>query len=148
MHNVSFSLVKTVDELKAGIHVLLEPVESLCVNEDSVIKNWELAREQHYKQFYVLKDGLVIGCFGCQIILNPTYPGNGFEINNVYLLENYRKKGIGKSIMSFCHDFAKQHDCWFCRLFVFPENKAAINLYKDIGYKHTSNYYWKELKDH
>lgn len=56
--------------------------------------------------------------------------GDGMLIDEIYLLEAYRGKGIGTNIIN---DIIKTHNRIY--LWVYQSNIRAVNLYKKIGFK-------------
>ncbi|MDA9774067.1 GNAT family N-acetyltransferase [Saprospiraceae bacterium] len=64
------------------------------------------------------------------------YPmGNGVvELRKMYLLEEYRGKGIGKWIITFCENYAKEQSYKKVILETASVLKGAIILYRKLGY--------------
>jgi GNAT superfamily N-acetyltransferase len=60
---------------------------------------------------------------------NLTYMGH---IENLFILEEYRGKGIGKQIMEILIDYAKNFGCYRIDLICKDE---LLNFYKNIGFK-------------
>lgn len=56
-------------------------------------------------------------------------------IENIFLEEAYRGKGIAKAILNDLETQFKVNDCACIRLHVFTNNEAAFTLYKKLGYK-------------
>lgn len=75
----------------------------------------------NYKIIMVGSD--IIGCICC------TNYKDGKLIDEIYLEKNFRNKGIGSSII---HYYLKENKIVY--LWVYKENKKAINLYKRLGF--------------
>ena len=55
---------------------------------------------------------------------------DGVLLDEIYIEEQYRNKGIGKDII---RNVLKGSDVVY--LWVYKENERAISLYKDLGFK-------------
>lgn len=55
-------------------------------------------------------------------------------IEDIYILPEYRSKGLGKELFEYIHKAFEGRVCRF-RLEVEPENEAAFNLYKKTGFR-------------
>lgn len=75
---------------------------------------------------YVEKE-LVIGYLSYSIMYEKA------EINNIYVLENFRSKGIGTKLMEYLLEKCKI--CENITLEVRKNNDSAIKLYKKFGFK-------------
>lgn len=79
--------------------------------------------------FAVVKtDNQIIGYGGVQTVLDEGY------ITNIAVLENYRKSGVGKKIMSRLIEYANDKNLSFLSLEVRVSNTPAIKLYKSFGF--------------
>lgn len=60
----------------------------------------------------------------------------GFKVPSlgILIVEGSRGKGFGKELMLFLHSAARARGCAKVRLKVYPNNVAAVQLYKDLGY--------------
>lgn len=84
----------------------------------------------------IVIDNIIVGC------LLVTRKDDGVLLDEIYLEEKYRNKGIGTSIIK---DVLKNNNVVY--LWVYKENKKAISLYKRLGFKvkeeTDSRYYMK-----
>ncbi|MDE7330834.1 MAG: ribosomal protein S18-alanine N-acetyltransferase [Lachnospiraceae bacterium] len=86
--------------------------------------------EADYAYYYVaVEDGSVVGCCGIR-----NMAGDG-EITNVVVAADYRKKGIGRKIMEYMLERAKENGMGDCTLEVRVSNQPAIRLYESLGFK-------------
>lgn len=87
----------------------------------------------------VIVDNKIVGC------LLLTNKDDGKLLDEIYLEEEYRNKGIGTEIVK---DILNNNDIVY--LWVYKENKKAISLYKKIGFnvieETESRYYMKYNK--
>lgn len=91
------------------------------------------------KEVIYVENGLIIGYLNYSIIYEKA------EINEIFVLNNYRNQGIGSQLIEYL-----LKKCQFCEnitLEVRKNNDYAIALYKKFGFKEVAlrkNYY-KEI---
>ena len=56
-------------------------------------------------------------------------------LEDLFVLEEHRKKGIGQKLLSHCIKFAKERNCGRVDLNVIDWNVNAINFYKKNNFK-------------
>ena len=79
--------------------------------------------------FFIAKDGEnVLGYVSFTKILDE------IQIVNVATAPEHRKMGVGKSLISYLLDFAKENEVSKLFLEVRESNEPAINLYKRFGF--------------
>jgi ribosomal protein S18 acetylase RimI-like enzyme len=68
------------------------------------------------------------------------------NIHDVMVLKEYRKKGIGRSLMNVLIEEAGKRNCSRITLEVRKDNITAQNLYRDLGFCDTepSMFYWRK----
>lgn len=62
-----------------------------------------------------------------------SWSGKAIYLDDLYVREEYRKKGVGKKLLMMIIDIAKQTDCKKVRWQVSNWNTNAIEFYKSIG---------------
>lgn len=83
-----------------------------------------------YAYYYVAEaDGEIAGCCGIR-----NMAGEG-EITNVVVAEAFRCKGIGKEMLEYMLERAKEAGIGDCTLEVRVSNLPAIRLYEKLGFK-------------
>ena len=123
----------------------LASLEKLCFNEpwskDSL--TFELTNENAY--FIVaVQDNHVLGYAGMHCILDEGY------ITNIAVFSDFRRKGIGRKLLNYILNYAQKSNFALVTLEVRTSNYAAINLYKDLGFKQVGirkNFYKKPEED-
>jgi diamine N-acetyltransferase len=60
---------------------------------------------------------------------------NGLEIERIYVEKEHQKRGIGRRIIEFGIEKAKEHKKDFIWLGVWKKNANAITFYEKIGFK-------------
>lgn len=73
--------------------------------------------------------GETAGYMGMHTVLDECY------VANIAVKEKFRRKGIGRKLLSFAENKAKERNCSFISLEVRENNKAAISLYSSEGYE-------------
>ncbi|MEO0060159.1 MAG: hypothetical protein RLZZ312_1806 [Bacteroidota bacterium] len=59
---------------------------------------------------------------------------NVFELSKMAVSENFQSQGIGKILIEYCFDFAKQNNISEIILYSNTKLEAAIHLYKKMGF--------------
>ena len=59
-------------------------------------------------------------------------------LNDLYTLPEYRKQGIGKSLIQHCEKFGKSRGAARLQLVTAPNNHNAQSLYQSLGAKQSS----------
>ena len=98
----------------------------------------ELLDNQDVEIFLAFENDKLIGVIVGQIMESPKIPimktyRYGF-IDNLVVDEGYRKKGIGKELLSKLHQWFDQKEVDEARLNVFDFNENAIRFYYNNGY--------------
>lgn len=57
------------------------------------------------------------------------------QIDALYVLNNYRNKGIAKSLINKFYEWCKENNIKIVEISVFKDNIDAYNLYKKLGYE-------------
>lgn len=74
------------------------------------------------------KEQTVAGFVNVRIIGNEVY------INNIAVSENFRRKGIGKGLLTSLEKIAESKNAAFITLEVRESNSPAVSLYASLGY--------------
>lgn len=86
--------------------------------------------EADYAYYFVAEcEGEIAGCCGIRNIA-----GEG-EITNVVVAKEHRRKGIGRMLMEYMLNRAKEVGIGDCTLEVRVSNLPAISLYESLGFK-------------
>ena len=85
------------------------------------------------KLFFVAEEKKkIIGYIAGNIFINPWNKGG--YIDDLYVSNNFRKKGIGKNLIKKFLEELKKRKIKTCQLGVSKTNKKAQNLYKKLGF--------------
>ena len=67
------------------------------------------------------------------------------QIDALYVLDNYRNKGIGKKLIDKFYEWCEENNIKIVEISVFKNNTNAYNLYEKLGYEVTEYKMVKEL---
>ena len=101
--------------------------------------------EADYAYYYVAEDaGEIAGCCGIRNIA-----GEG-EITNVVVAAKFRRRGIGRLMLEYMLERAKEVGIGDCTLEVRKSNLPAIRLYESLGFQSEGirpKFYEKPVED-
>lgn len=123
---------KTCDEellIKFKLNTIFGSSNNISEEEQNKIinyvNNYIPANIKYYK--VIIIDNEKAGCYS----LKPYE--DGYMIEEIYLLEQYRNKGIGRDIITnTINEYNKSIYLW-----VYKDNEKAIKLYERLGFKIT-----------
>lgn len=125
----------------------MEVIENLCFSEPWSRRSLEELLDCEYAVYFVAKDeesGTVAGYAGMYVSFDV---GN---INNVGVLPQFRRCGIGKRLMNELCSYCKNNSITLLTLEVRESNLPAIGLYESLGFENVGvrkNYYKKPLEN-
>jgi GNAT superfamily N-acetyltransferase len=73
-----------------------------------------------------------------------SFEGPGLFIEDIYVREKFRSKGIGKALMAEAAAIAVREGYWAMRWEVLDWNQPAIDFYKKLGARFLDD--WKEVR--
>jgi glucosamine-phosphate N-acetyltransferase len=96
---------------------------------DEIWSSFELQNNVH--SFVALLDDVVVG-YGSVVIEMKIRGGHMGHIEDIVSHEDFRRKGIGKAIVSSLSDFAKEEGCYKLALGCAEHN---VEFYRKCGYE-------------
>ena len=130
------------DEIDIIIPLLLKLNTQLT--EDILKERLQEMLKQNYKCVGVFDKDKLIGISGIWL-LTKYYVGKHLEPDNVYILDEYQGKGIGKLLFDFIFNYAKQNDCVASELNCYIENKRGHNFWEKLGYQKIGYHFAKSI---
>ena len=119
-----------IREMRAADVEAVSKIESEAFSMPWSARDFLEMVEADYAYYYVAEaDGNLAGCCGIR-----NMAGEG-EITNVVVAADYRKKGIGRKMMEYMLERAKENGMGACTLEVRVSNRPAIRLYESLGFK-------------
>lgn len=125
----------------------MEKIENICFSEPWSRKALEELLSCDYAVYFAATDeesGAVAGYVGMYVSLDV---GN---INNVGVLPDFRRKGIGRLLMSELCSYCRNNGITLLTLEVRESNAPAIALYEKLGFRKVGlrkNYYKKPTEN-
>ena len=96
----------------------------------------ELMNSEVYQSGYILAvDGASVGYALVSKTFSHEAGGTVWWLEELYILPEYRGKGLGRSYFDFIEKAAAENGVRRLRLEVEPDNTRAAKLYSDLGYK-------------
>ena len=123
-----------------------EDIKTMCYYENLIFGETlgedfllsELNTNEFARYFVMLDEGKIIGQLGLWIS-SPLA-----QVINFYIIEEYRRQGLGEKLMNFGIDYMKLNQVSTITLEVRPSNKKAQELYRKLGFNKVAirrNYY-------
>lgn len=91
------------------------------------------ARRPYENGIFVLDDEGVVAGF-VWVVIRMDLQGAFGSIDQVYLLPEYRRKGLGRELMRAAERFLRERGVEYARLYVTENNRDAVALYRATGY--------------
>jgi ribosomal protein S18 acetylase RimI-like enzyme len=106
---------------------------------DSYINAFRKINNDQGEELIVAMDDVkVVGCLQLSIIPYLTYKGSSrAQIEGVRVDSNYRGNGIGKKLLEFTIEKARQRGVIMVQLTSTSSRKDAIKFYENLGFKST-----------
>lgn len=79
-------------------------------------------------------EGVLLGFCCGQVFKSMCYEVNYGEITELFILDDYRRKGVGKGLMAFLEGEFQKHDIRSYQLFTGRDNDIAKRFYQSCGY--------------
>lgn len=116
------------------------------INKNYIVNNWfENLYNMENNVLYVAKENEeIVGYIYCKINTGENGPTNNFEalIDGLYVLEEYRKKGIATALINKAKQWCRNKNVKYIMINVLENNKTALNLYSKLNF----NDYEKTLR--
>ncbi len=92
-----------------------------------------IAEQEHFEMLIVEKiDGEIIG-FASTFIAWYSWIGKSLYLDDLYVIKDYRGKGLGSSLMNEVFELAKKQDCKKVKWQVSKWNQHAVDFYQSLG---------------
>ncbi len=117
--------------------LLAKESENLEISYDTTLNAVKKLISNSNKGFYLLAilDGKIIGQLMITFEWSDWSNKDFWWIQSVYVDKKYRKQGVFKNLLSEVKKLAKKSNVSQIRLYVYKENKKAINAYKSLDMK-------------
>ena len=88
----------------------------------------------------------IVGMISLNSKLDIENNGKVGLIEEFIVLEDFRGKGLGKSLMNIALKEARKTGCVEVQLYSSFKRKKTHRFYKNLGFKNTAYLFWKEIK--
>lgn len=117
-------------------NALLQPDDCVAVKESGNYPKWILDQPLH-TIFLAESENKIIGFIHLEIVETPNYPSivaHTFgQITDLFVLENYRRKGVGKQLITAAKQWGASNNLDYLELLVLGNNPQVINFYQKMG---------------
>ncbi len=104
-----------------------------CNSLEGVVEG--LKRNDAETVFVVGMDNKLIGFCCCQLLRSICYSVFYVELTELYVHDDFRKRGIGKGLVSYAEEWYRQQGIHDFQLFTGKDNLVAQEFYEHIGYR-------------
>ena len=133
--------------LKAEFEQILPLIQNLMghqFSDEILAQRFAEMFDQNYECFGIYLDGKQVGIFGLWFMTRH-YAGRSCEPDHIYIDENYRSMGIGKKLINFIHEYARDRGCETSELNSYVSNYRSHKFYLNEGYEIKAYHFLKKL---
>ncbi len=102
--------------------------------------------EQGYQCVGLYVDSRLIGICGLWIV-TKFYVGKHIEPDNVFILPEFRRHGLGKQLLKWVYDYGLSQGCRASELNCYIENETGNCFWQQQGFAKIGYHYQKQLRD-
>ena len=92
--------------------------------------------------FLALEDNQPLGFTQLYPMFSSVSMRRSWTLNDLFVKENIRSKGIGKALLGIAQNFIREHGHKGLLLETTPENTKAQSLYERLGWVREQNHYY------
>ena len=109
-------------------------VDSHEVFDDPVVavRVREFLTDSHHHLFAAIHEESLIGFASAMHYLHPDKKNPEMWINEIGVIEQFRRKGVARQLISAVQAFAKESNCREVWVLTEPDNVAALKLYESV----------------
>lgn len=85
-----------------------------------------------------VKGNTLVGFCCSQFLKSMCYPYNYAEITELYVMDEYRRQGVGRQLLQFTEDVLVKREVKHLHVLTGNKNTIAQALYRSYGYADTS----------
>lgn len=103
---------------------------------------------QHTGIFIARIEGVLVGYIAGSIFERPQHVLKiGVSIDELFVLEDYRKQGVAQALVNVLEEYAKKHGCTFMTVHTDYENMLSQSFYQSSGMQKVTVELYKKIKD-
>jgi len=130
------------ENIKSIIPLLLQLNSN--IEEEVLESRLDDMMNNNYECVGVYDDEKLIGISGIWM-LTKYYVGKHIELDNVYILPEYQKKGIGKLMVDWILEYGKSKGCIASELNCYLSNTEGHQFWNAMGYKKIAYHFARTL---
>ncbi|MDP2060035.1 MAG: GNAT family N-acetyltransferase [Flavobacteriaceae bacterium] len=112
---------------------LVQALNSNTVSLDILKKRLENMLGNGYQCLGVYDNNKIIGICGIWV-LEKFYVGKHIEPDNVFILPEYRSSGVGKGMLNWIFNYAREIGCDASEVNCYLKNERGFQFWKNQGY--------------
>lgn len=132
---------------KKDISSIIPLIKELTENKfsDSVLEDrFTEMITQNYECAVVYDGDKLVGVCGLWYCTRH-YSGKSVEIDHVYIIEEYRNKGLGKEFMNWIDNYVKNKGCESIELNTYVQNHPSHKFYYNQGFEILGYHFFKKV---
>jgi GNAT superfamily N-acetyltransferase len=135
---------KDIPILVALLKVLFSIEEDFSFNEEKQRHGLELMLEAPDQRCIMVAEyeGKIIGMCTAQLLISTAEGGKAALIEDMVIHQDYRRQGIGRSLLEKIGDWAYEHGAKRLELLADIGNTPALEYYKKLHWKQTQLICW------
>ena len=133
--------------LKEEIPRILPMIQNLMEHEFSdeiLMERFGEMLSQNYECRGIFHEGKLVGVFGLWFMTRH-YAGRSCEPDHIYIMEEYRGKGVGRKLFEIIYNYAKERGCETSELNSYVSNFRSHKFYLNEGYVIKAHHFVKKL---
>ena len=123
---------------------LMQKLENYSVPEEIAKERIQEMSQQNYECLGVYDADTLIGICGLWFQTRH-YAGRSLEVDHVIIEDSYRNLGVGKMLMEFVYDYARNKSCKWVELNTYVHNFPSHKFYYNQGFVAKGYHFVKEL---
>jgi ribosomal protein S18 acetylase RimI-like enzyme len=141
------AIIDDAESIAKNNVVLANESESQKISYETTLNGVKSLINNPNRGFYIVAENNsnIIGQLMITFEWSDWQNKNIWWLQSIYVKDIFRYKGVFKKLLQQIKKLALENDVSLLRLYVFKENKSAINVYKKLGFK-KSFYHFFENK--
>ena len=139
---LTFGIIPPTEILK--IIPLLQKMEENPVPEPILKERVVAMAQENYECVGIYDSEKLMGICGLWFQTRH-YAGKNMELDHVFIDDDYQSKGIGKQLMDFVTEYAKEKQCSWVELNTYVHNFPSHKFYYNQGFVAKGYHFVKEL---